>query len=59
MTKKSDAGKAMKMFVMELGVPEELTVNGSKEQNSPGTEFMKCYQRNNILLINTKQEIPN
>ena len=38
--KKADTGHALKTFVMELGVPEELTVDGLKEQNSPGTEFM-------------------
>ena len=26
--KKADAGQALKAFVMELGVPEELTVDG-------------------------------
>ena len=40
MVKKSDAGQALKTFVMELGFPEELTVDESKQQNSPGTEFM-------------------
>ena len=35
--KKADAVQVIKTFLMELGVPEELTVNGSKEQNSPGT----------------------
>ena len=48
MAKKDDAGQALKTFVTELGVPEELTVDGSKEQNSPGTVFMKCCQRNDI-----------
>ena len=38
MAKKADTGQALKMFVMELGVPEEMTVDGSKEPNSPGTE---------------------
>ena len=38
--KKADAGHALKTFVMELGVSEELTANVSKQQNSPGTEFM-------------------
>ena len=39
MAKKDDAGKSLRTFVTELGVPEELTVDGSKEQKSPGTEF--------------------
>ena len=38
--KKSDAGQTLQMFVMELGVPEELMVDKSKGQNSSGTEFM-------------------
>ena len=40
MFKKADAVQSLKTFLMELGVPEELTVGISKEQNSPGTEFM-------------------
>ena len=40
MAKKADTGKSLKTFVMELGVPEELTVDVSKEKNSPGTEFI-------------------
>ena len=41
MVNKSDVGQALKTFVMELGVPEELMVDGLKEDSSPGTEFMK------------------
>ena len=41
MALKSDAGLALKSFVLELGVPEELAIDGSFEQNKPGTEFMK------------------
>ncbi len=41
MQRKADAGLALKTFVMELGVPEELTIDGSKEQKMPGTELMK------------------
>ena len=59
MFKKFDAGQALKMFVTELGVPEELTVDGSKEHNSPGTEFMRCCQMNGILLTKTEPEVPN
>ena len=59
MAKKADAGQALKTFVMELGVPEELTVDGSKEQNIPGTEFVKCFWRNDISLTRTDPERPN
>ena len=40
MSKKANTGQALKTFVMELGVPEELTFGGSKDKNSTGTEFM-------------------
>ena len=40
MAKKTDKRQTLKTFVMELVVPEELTIDGSKEKNSPGTEFM-------------------
>jgi hypothetical protein len=45
MASKSRAGEALKMFVLELGVPEELTINGSKEQTKPNTDFMKVAPR--------------
>ncbi len=57
--KKSDAGQALKTFVRELGAPEELTVDGSKEQNKPGTDFMKCCRRNDIKVKTTGLEHPN
>jgi hypothetical protein len=41
MARKADAGLALETFSMELGVPGDLKIDGSKEQNSPGTEFMK------------------
>jgi hypothetical protein len=37
MARKVDAGLALKTFIMELGVPEDLTVDGSKEHNSKGS----------------------
>ena len=55
-SKKADVGQALKTVAMELGVPEELTVDGPKDQNIPGTEFMKCCQRNKILLTRTKKK---
>ena len=59
MANKADAGQALKMFVVELGFPEKLKVNGSKEQNSPGTDFMKYCRRNYISLTRTDTERPN
>ena len=47
------------MFMMELGVLEEVKVDGSKDKNSPGTEFMKCCWSNDILLTRNNPERPN
>ena len=41
MARKADAGLALKEFIVELGVAEELTFDGSKEQTMQGTEFVK------------------
>ena len=48
MGKKADTVQALRTFVMELDFPEELTFNGLKGQNSPGTELMKCCRKNDI-----------
>jgi hypothetical protein len=54
MARKADAGLALKSFIMEFGVPVDLTIDGSKEQNSKGTEFMKSCRRNNIQVTRTR-----
>jgi hypothetical protein len=59
MASKADAGQALKTFVTELGVPDELTIDGSKEQNSKGREFMKCCRRNDIKVHRTEPECHN
>ena len=41
--KKADTVQALKTFLVELGVREELMVGGSKEQKSQGTEFMNIH----------------
>jgi hypothetical protein len=59
MATKSDAGQALKTFAMELGVPEELTMDGSKEQTKPQTDFQKHCRRNNAKVTRTEPERPN
>jgi hypothetical protein len=59
MARKADAGLALKSFIIEFGVPEDLTIDGSKEQNSKGAEFMKSCRRNNIRVTRTEPERPN
>jgi hypothetical protein len=59
MARKADTGLALKSFIMEFGVPDDLTIDGSKEQNSKGTELMKSCRRNNIRVTRTELEQPN
>ena len=41
MEKKSLAGAALRQFIRDFGVPEQLTFDGSAEQTKPKTDFMK------------------
>jgi hypothetical protein len=41
MEKKSLAGTALRQFIRDYGVPEQLTFDGAVEQVKPKTEFMK------------------
>ena len=59
MANKDDSGQALMTFVLELYVPEELMADGSKEKNSPGTEYMECCWRSYIFLTSTKPKRPN
>jgi hypothetical protein len=55
---KIDAGLALKSFIMEFGGPKDLTIDGSKEHNSKGTQFMKGCRRNNNQITRTEPERP-
>jgi hypothetical protein len=59
MASKADAGTALKTFIMELGVPAELTIDGSKEQTNTKTLFQKCCRKNDIKVTRTEPERPN
>jgi hypothetical protein len=59
MARKADAGLALKSFIMEFGDPDDLTIDGSKEHNLKGTEFMKNCRRNNIQVTRTEAERRN
>ena len=57
--RKSYDGIELKTFITEFLFPERLTNDGSKEQNVPGTEFMKCYRNNDIQVTRTEPKLPN
>ena len=48
MDSKKKAGDALRLFCQEFGIPEDLTFDGSKEQNMKGTSFMHQVRTHNI-----------
>ena len=44
----SKAGDALRIFMNYVGVPGNLTVDGSKEQNGKNTKFTKQVCKHNI-----------
>jgi hypothetical protein len=48
MESKAHAGKALREFINEFGVLELLTLDGSKEQTGPKTEFMQLVRKHEI-----------
>ena len=48
MESKASAGQALRQFVRDYGVPEQLTSDGSGEQTGPTTLFMKNVRKYNI-----------
>ncbi len=59
MATKKDAGLAFKEFIKDYGVPEELTIDGSKEQNAKGTVFNKACRANDVKVTRTETERSN
>ena len=59
MAREIDNVIALKIFIKELGFLEYLTIDDSKENISPGTEFMKIFRRNNIQVTRTEPEQTN
>jgi hypothetical protein len=48
MEKKSMAGQALRQFIRDFGVPEQLTSDGASEQTGPKTEFMQNVRKYEI-----------
>jgi hypothetical protein len=48
METKRYAGKALKEFINEIGIPELLTFDGSKEQTAKNSEFMQTVRKYDI-----------
>jgi hypothetical protein len=59
MASKSQIGETLKTFVLELGVPEELTFDGLKEQTNRNADFIKCCCKNNNSVHRTEPKRPN
>ncbi len=48
MEQKSMAGQALRQFIRDFGVPEQLTSDGASEQTGPKTEFMRNVRKYEI-----------
>ncbi len=48
MERKSLAGQALRQFIRDFGVPEQLTSDGASEQTGPKTEFMQNVRKYEI-----------
>jgi hypothetical protein len=59
MDTKSNAGEGLRQFIHDFGQPENLTVDGSREQCGPKTEFMKNIRKYSIQYHITEPDRPN
>ena len=59
MDSKGKAGDALRLFCQEFGVPEKLTMDGSKEQTGKHTEFMKQVRKHDIDYHIIEPDSPN
>ena len=59
MDSKGKAGDALRLFCQEFGVPEKLTVDGSKEQTGKNTQFMKQVRKHDINYHIIEPDSPN
>ncbi len=59
MKTKGDAGNALRKFIQDVGIPNKLIYDGSKEQCGQGTVFQKTIVKNQIRDHTTEPETPN
>jgi hypothetical protein len=58
MASKAMAGQALREFIREYGVPEELHFDGSLEQNGPNTEFTRLIREHGIKVHRSEPHRP-
>ena len=54
MESKGLAGDALKQFITDFGVPDQIICDGSKEQTKRGTTFMEQLRKHHIDLHTTE-----
>ena len=59
MKSKADAGNALHKFMQDVGIPNELSYDGSQEQCGPGTVFQKAVAAHRIRPHTSEPETPN
>ena len=58
MTTKADAGRVLQVLAEDVGVPNHILVDGSKEQTGPNTMFMKTVRWLKMKIRNTEPYSP-
>ena len=59
MKSKREAGRALRSFIHDFGIPKTMSFDGSKEQTGPGTEFQKLLIHYHIKDHTSEPETPN
>ncbi len=59
MKSKKNAGKALREFIQDFGIPRKIAYDGSKEQCGPGTEFQKTLVKYHIIDHTSEPHTPN
>jgi hypothetical protein len=54
MVSKAQAGHALQEFVHDIGIPNELMLDGAAEQTGPNTEFTKACRKYDIKVFTTE-----
>ena len=58
MPTKADAGRSLRFFAEDVGVPNYIVVDGAKEQTGPNIAFMQTVQQFKMKIRNTEPYSP-
>ena len=58
MPTKADAGRLLRVFAEDVGVPNYIVVGGAKEKTGPNSAFMQTVQQLKLMIRNTEPYSP-